>query len=68
MTTTLNITGMTCENCVRFVTQALNSVPGVQSAKVSLAENRAIVEHEGAETNALISAVQEEGYEAQLAV
>lgn len=66
-TTTLNISGMSCEKCVQFVTQALKSVPGVQEAEVSLAENRAVVQHEGVKSVALIAAVEEEGYGAQLA-
>jgi copper chaperone CopZ len=67
-TTTLNITGMSCEKCVQFVTQALKSVPGVREAEVSLAENRAVVQHEDAETAALIAAVEEEGYGAEQAL
>lgn len=66
-TTTLNITGMSCENCVRFVTEALQNVPGVQKAKVSLADNRAVVEHDDAPVEALIAAVEEEDYGARLA-
>ena len=66
-TTTLNISGMSCENCVRFVSQALKSVPGVQEAQVSLEENRAFVQHEDVATEALIGAVVEEGYGAEQA-
>jgi copper chaperone CopZ len=67
-TTTLNITGMRCEKCVQFVTQALKSVPGVREAEVSLAENHAVVQHEGVKSSALIAAVEEEGYGAQQAL
>jgi copper chaperone CopZ len=66
-TTTLNINGMSCENCVKFVTQALDSVAGVREAKVSLADKRAVVQHDGADVDEMIAAVEEEGYEAQLA-
>src|SRR6184192_1880054 len=34
--TELAISGMTCGNCARHVTEALQSVPGVRSAAVSL--------------------------------
>ncbi len=34
----LGVTGMTCEHCVRRVTQALQNLPGVTQVKVSLAE------------------------------
>jgi copper chaperone CopZ len=67
-TTTLDISGMSCEKCVQFVTQALKSVPGVREAEVNLAENRAVVKHEDAETAALITAVEEEGYGAEQAL
>ena len=35
------IAGMTCDHCVKRVTGALNAVPGVESARVDLAEARA---------------------------
>ena len=37
------ITGMTCANCARHVTEAIQSVPGVGSATVRLEANRASV-------------------------
>ena len=37
------ITGMTCANCARHVTEAIQSVPGVSSATVRLEANRASV-------------------------
>lgn len=61
--TTLKITGMTCQNCVRHVTQALEAVPGVSSAKVNLEAGTA--EIEGGEPQALVAAVEEEGYQVQ---
>ncbi|HEY0072613.1 MAG TPA: cation transporter [Abditibacteriaceae bacterium] len=67
-TTTLNITGMSCEKCVQFVTQALKNVPGVREAEVSLTENNAVVKHQDAETAALVAAVEEEGYGAEQAL
>jgi copper chaperone CopZ len=63
--TTLRITGMSCNNCVRHVDKALRAVPGVQDVQVDLPEGRAKVEH--AETTAapaLIAAVESAGYEA----
>ena len=62
-TTTLSIIGMTCNNCVKHVSEALKAVPGVRSADVDLATGLAVVEGEAAE-KALIEAVEEEGYEA----
>ncbi len=44
----LPIDGMTCEHCVRTLTDALEKVPGVRSAKVSLRDRKAVVESQGA--------------------
>ncbi len=64
-TITLKVTGMTCAHCVATVTKALEKVPGVESAKVSLEKEEAMVEGT-ADLQALIEAVHEEGYGAQL--
>ena len=64
-TTTLKVTGMTCNHCVMSVTKALKSVPGVESADVSLAKAQAVVQGD-ADRQAMIAAVKEEGYEATL--
>lgn len=66
-TTTLKITGMSCGNCVRHAHEALAAVPGVTQAEVTLDPGQAIVTH-GEETtlDALIAAVEEEGYDAQV--
>lgn len=64
-TTTLKIEGMSCNNCVQHVQHALSSVPGVQKADVSLAQNQAIVQSEGPlDLAAAVKAVEEEGYRA----
>lgn len=60
----LDITGMTCDHCVRSVTNALKDVEGVQTAVVSLDEKRAVVTADEIDLPALIAAVEEEGYEA----
>lgn len=55
----LKVDGMACEGCVKDVTEALTEVPGVESARVVLAEGRAYVTlaAEGApETQKLIEA------------
>jgi copper chaperone len=64
--TTLRITGMSCGNCVRHVTEALRGVPGVGAVEVVLAEARAKVVHDAARAPvaALIAAVEEAGYQA----
>ncbi|MFY9233169.1 MAG: cation transporter [Fimbriimonadaceae bacterium] len=65
METTLKIEGMTCGNCVKHVQQALMEVEGVESATVSLEENRAVVTHGNEATvEQLMASVEEEGYKA----
>ena len=65
MSTELNISGMTCGHCQTAVTKALQSVPGVQNAEVDLKTGQARVEGE-ADLQALLAAVTEEGYTAQV--
>jgi copper ion binding protein len=64
MKTTLTIEGMSCEHCVRHVTEALKGVSGVSSADVDLKKKSAEVEHgESVSLDALRAAVEEAGYE-----
>ena len=63
--TRLKITGMTCEHCVRAVTKALEGVPGVEKADVTLEPGEAVV-HGKTDTTALITVVEEEGYKAEV--
>jgi len=56
--------GMTCAACVARVEEALSSVPGVVSANVNLASEKATVEYvEGTDFADLRRAVKEAGYE-----
>ena len=64
MNTELKIDGMTCGHCAAGVKRALEAVPGVESAAVSLAEARATVRGT-AEIPRLLAAVEEEGYSAR---
>ncbi len=66
-TLTLSIEGMTCASCVARVEKALKAVPGVESAEVNLATERATVHAAnatGAAATALIAAVVRAGYHA----
>ena len=65
MQTTLKVTGMTCGHCVAAVTKALEGLPGVEKADVSLEKAQAIVSGD-ADTQAMVDAVKEEGYEAEV--
>ena len=68
--TRLAIDGMTCGNCVRHVSQALQGVPGVQSATVSLEGHEATVRWQpdaAPNESAVVKAVQKEGFGARVA-
>ena len=62
---TFPIKGMHCASCVLRVEKALNAVPGVVSASVNLASEKAVVEYlEGTETEEIKAAVKAAGFEA----
>lgn len=57
------VSGMTCASCVARVEQALSGVPGVISASVNLASEKATVEYvEGTDIAEMQRAVAEAGY------
>ncbi|MEX0629222.1 MAG: cation transporter [Chloroflexota bacterium] len=61
----LGVGRMTCDDCVRTVTDALESVPGVKSAGVSLERRSARVEADpSVEPERLTAAVRASGYNA----
>src|SRR5262245_55233865 len=65
----LSVEGMSCSNCVRHVTDALQQLPGVASAVVSLETRRAVVRVKpGAEVEvkSLVAAVERAGYAATM--
>lgn len=64
----LEISGMSCASCVARVETALNSTPGVQSASVNLATEKArvFIDTLNFNKNDLIFAVEKAGYTAQL--
>lgn len=65
MTNTLQISGMTCQHCVRAVTNALQGVAGVDNVSVDLGAGHARVEGL-ADPTSLLRAVENEGYEVKL--
>ena len=55
----LGVGGMTCDDCVRTVTDALESVPGVTRASVDLESRSAVVEaRAGVDSTELTEAVR----------
>jgi copper chaperone len=67
MTYVITITGMSCAHCVRRVARALGAVPGVSVTQVEV--GRAVVEGDAgrATAAALVRAVDEAGYQAEVA-
>ncbi|MDR2795469.1 MAG: copper ion binding protein [Spirochaetaceae bacterium] len=64
MKTTLSIEGMTCEHCVKHVTEALQAIEGVKKAKVNLKAKKADVDHkDNVSVDALKAAVIEAGFQ-----
>lgn len=64
MIQTISVTGMTCQNCVRHVSQALSALPGVRSVNVDLSSGAASLDVEREiSREQLVAALDEEGYE-----
>jgi len=63
--TQLAVSGMTCDHCVRHVTDAISKVAGVNSVVVKLAEGIAVIESDSAfNLEAVKEAVVAAGYSA----
>jgi copper chaperone CopZ len=63
--TQLAVSGMTCDHCVRHVTEAISKVAGVNSVNVKLAEGIAVIESDSAfNLEAVKEAVVAAGYSA----
>ena len=60
MKTILQIKGMSCNNCVQHVKEALEAVAGVISVEVSLNDKSAAVEHGDELSPATLKAAVEE--------
>ncbi|MDB5044731.1 MAG: Heavy metal transport/detoxification protein [Deinococcus sp.] len=65
MTIELTVSGMTCGHCEKAVQGALKNVAGVQDVRVDLKGGTATVQGD-AGPQALIAAVTQEGYSAQV--
>lgn len=61
-----NVQGMTCGHCVKAVTQAVHAQDGNARVEVDLAANQVRVDS-GLSAPQIITAIEEEGYAAQLA-
>ena len=63
--TKLKIGGMSCQHCVKTVTNALTELPGVRRAKVNLRKAEAVVHFEASlvTTENLAAAITAAGFE-----
>ena len=61
-----NVGGMSCGGCAGSVTRAVSQLPGVRKVDVSLKENTATVEYDGAAVDAarIVAAIENAGFEA----
>ena len=57
------VAGMTCEHCVRSVSEEVCELPGVEHVEVDLASGRLVVRGERLDDTAIARAVREAGYE-----
>lgn len=64
--TVVMVGGMSCDACIRVVTNALARVPGAVRVEVDLGTGRAVVAG-NAQGDALVAAVEQAGYDARLA-
>ncbi|KQT92233.1 hypothetical protein ASG49_09845 [Marmoricola sp. Leaf446] len=62
MSTTYDVTGMTCGHCAQAVTTELSSVPGVTGVQVDVETGTVVVEGEGFTDAQVAEAVDEAGY------
>src|SRR3954467_3386260 len=64
-TLTIGVGGMTCASCVARVERAINKVPGVDSATVNLATEKATVSYDPAQSpvGTILGAIEDAGYE-----
>jgi copper ion binding protein len=62
---TLKVTGMSCEHCVKAVSNALKALPGLDNIQVDLKNGTASFGYDPAQTplETIKAAIVEEGYE-----
>lgn len=64
LSTVYTVVGMTCDHCVRSVTQEISRLPGVTAVDVELASGTVTVTGQSAsDAGAVAAAVAEAGYE-----
>lgn len=63
--TVLHVDGMSCEHCVKAVTNAVSALPGVAGVSVDLAQKTVTVEYAGAraDLDRIKREIEEQGYD-----
>ena len=63
--TIIKVEGMSCEHCVKAVTNAVNSVTGIGSVSVDLAAKTVTVEYDAAKTSleSIKTEIEDQGYD-----
>ena len=60
----IQVDGMGCQNCVKHVKEALESLDGVTGAEVSLEKNNALITFtKDVADTAIIAAIEDAGYD-----
>ena len=63
---TIKVEGMSCEHCVRRVTETIENVPGTSNVKVDLEAGKASFDQSGSSTiEDVIKAVKDAGYHSE---
>lgn len=61
----LKVDGMHCQNCVKAVTEAVSALPGAKGVEVSLEKGEVTWEEMGVDTDKVIEAIEDIGFDAQ---
>ncbi|MFV0558958.1 MAG: cation transporter [Enterococcus sp.] len=64
----VQIVGMSCQHCVKKISVAIYSLPGVQKVKILLKKNQGIIQFDEQQVtvNALLNKIVEAGYQAEV--
>ncbi len=61
----VNVSGMTCQMCAKHTREAIEGVEGTSNVEVDLPSGQATFDLGSASLDAVIAAIEEEGYQAQ---
>lgn len=61
----IKVDGMSCEHCVKAITNAVSALPGIGSVEVSLDAGTVTIEHEPAQSplDSIKYEIEEQGYD-----